>query len=206
MRRSHRHTLPEKLNHALAMCLIAGLCVVLNMQRAGAQEHDPIPNTEHSGGGQGGTSTSDRSNFAVFGDVGAALPHGSFGNAFNTGFSVNTGLEYMFNSNFSAVGTFGYNRFPFVISSIHTDIYQVSANAKGYLTTPPNKLRPFVNGGVGAYVFSSATVRFGGNIGGGLLYEITPKWGVQGSYNYHIINTSGTVRYSTLQGGVRFRF
>jgi hypothetical protein len=64
-----------------------------------------------------------------------------------------------------------------------------------------------VNGGVGAYTFTSGTTRFGGNVGAGLLYEATPRFGLQGSYNFHMVNTPGTsLRFSTLQGGVRFRF
>ena len=157
-------------------------------------------------GGQGGTGSTTSGKLAAFADFGANFPHGSFSNVFNTGFSFNAGLEYMFTPNFSAVGTFGYHRFNFVIPSASTNVYQISGNAKAYFTTPPNKFRPFVNGGVGAYVFSSATTRFGGNVGAGVLYEITPKFGVQGSYNQHIVNTSGTFRFSTVQGGVRYVF
>ena len=47
----------------------------------------------------------------------------------------------------------------------------------------------------------------GGNLGAGVLYEATPHFGLQGSYNFHAINTPGTsVRLSALQGGVRILF
>ncbi len=113
----------------------------------------------------------------------------------------------MFTSNFSGVATFGYHRIGSIFPGVNTSVYQISGNAKTYFTTPPTKLRPFVNGGAGAYIFSSATTHFGGNVGAGILYEITPKFGVQGSYNYHIVNTSGSnFKFSTVQGGVRFVF
>jgi len=164
-----------------------------------------VPNATGGTGGPG--TTTSPGNFAVFADFGAGFPHGAFSNGFNPGFSFNTGLEYMLNPHFSAVGTFGYHRFEFVVPTIHTSIYQISANAKAYFTAPPIKLRPFVNGGVGAYVFSSATSHFGGNVGAGILYEVTPKFGLQGSYNYHMVNTAGSnLMFSTVQGGVRFRF
>jgi len=163
-----------------------------------------VPGTQTGPGGTGGTALSD---WAVFADFGAAFPHGTSSTFFNAGFSFNGGVEYMINPHFSAVGTFGFHRFNSIFPSVSTNVYQLSTNAKAYLVPPPNKFRPFVNGGVGAYVFSSATTRFGGNVGAGVLYEVTPKFGVQGSYNFHIVNTSGsTFRFSTVQGGVRFRF
>jgi hypothetical protein len=64
----------------------------------------------------------------------------------------------------------------------------LSGNAKVYLVDESNKFRPFVNGGVGAYVTDSATTHFGGNVGGGVLYEVTPNFGIQGSYNFHIFS------------------
>jgi hypothetical protein len=112
----------------------------------------------------------------------------------------------MITPQFSAEGIFGYHRFPTIFGG-HTDLFQLSGNGKVYLLGPPNKLRPFFNGGVGAYISNSGTTRFGGNVGAGVLYEITPKFGLQGSYNFHVINTSGSaIKFSTVQGGVRFVF
>jgi hypothetical protein len=143
---------------------------------------------------------------AVFLDLGAGIPHGTFSNFFNPGFSFNAGLEYMINPHFSAEGIFGYHHFPGKVSS-SVNLYQISANSKAYFTAPPNNVRPFVNGGVGAYKFSPGSTRFGGNLGVGVLYEVTPRFGLQGSYNFHMVNTPGTAtRFSTLQGGVRFVF
>jgi hypothetical protein len=166
--------------------------------------------TGTGGTGTGGTgTTTPAGNVALFLDFGAGIPHGTFSNVFDTGFSFNAGLEYMFNPNFSAEGIFGYHRFGSKLPEATTNlnIYQFSANAKAYFVALPNKFRPFVNGGIGVYKFNPGSSRFGGNVGAGVLYEVTPKFGVQGSYNYHMINTPGTTtRFSTLQGGVRFVF
>jgi len=142
--------------------------------------------------------------FAVFLDVGAGIPHGTFGNFFNTGFSLNTGLEYIATSHFSVEGIFGYHRFPAKITG-DLNLYQFSVNGKAYLTS--GTLRPFVDGGVGAYKFSPGPTKFGGNVGGGVLYSLTSRVGLEGVYNFHVINTPGAAtKFSTLQGGIRFVF
>lgn len=155
--------------------------------------------------GTGGNHYSSKGKWAVFFDGGANFPHGAAASVFDPGFSFNAGLEYMFTPQFSAEGIFGYHRLGAPGGALH--LFQFSGNVKTYLTAPPYKLRPFLNGGVGAYTSSSGTTRFGGNVGGGLLYEVTLKFGVQGSYNFHVINTPGSaLKFSTAQGGVRFVF
>lgn len=147
----------------------------------------------------------DLSNFAVFGDFGVAIPHGDFSDFFDPGFSLNAGVEFMITSQFSAEGIFGYHRFgTFFGGSV--DFFQLSANGKFYLVDESSRVRPFVKGGIGAYVSNSGTARFGGNVGGGVLFEVTPRVGIQGSYNFHAVNTDPNLRFSTVQGGVRFRF
>jgi hypothetical protein len=145
------------------------------------------------------------SRVAVFLDAGAGIPHGAFGSAFNTGFSLNTGLEYIVASHFSAEGVFGYHHFSSVIGSA-LDLYQFSANGKAYLTTS-GSIRPFVNAGIGGYEFSTGSPYVGGNFGAGVLKELTPYWGLQGSYNFHVVNTPGSAtKFSTVQGGIRYAF
>ena len=151
----------------------------------------------------------DSSKFAVYGDVGVAVPHGDSSTFLDAGVSLNAGLEYMITKQFSAEGTFGYHRFSNRFSTFFGDashVYQLSGNGKFYFVDESSKVRPFINGGVGAYVTDSATVHFGGNVGGGVLYEITPKWGIQGSYNFHSFSSGSGVHFSAIQGGVRFRF
>jgi hypothetical protein len=80
---------------------------------------------------------------AVFFAAGPGIPHGTFGSAFNVGFSFNVGLEYIATSHFSAEGSFGYHLFPAQAGSA-LDIYQFSVNGKVYLTSS-GALRPFIN-------------------------------------------------------------
>jgi len=142
---------------------------------------------------------------AVFLNLGAGIPHGTFSSAFNTGFSLNAGLEYIATSHFSVEGLFGYDRFPANVGN-PLDLYQFSANGKLYLTSS-GPLRPFVNGGIGGYKFSGNSTYFGGNLGAGVLREFGPHWGLQASYNFHAINTPGAAtKFSTVQGGLRFVF
>jgi len=179
-----------------------------------------VPSTTATGnGGTGTTGTGGTGTGGTFGnispgklalflDFGAGIPHGTFSNFFNPGFSFNAGLEYMVNPHFSAEGIFGYHHFGSKLPAVsNLNVYQFSVNAKAYFVALPNKFRPFVNGGVGAYKFSPGSSHFGGNVGAGVLYEVTPKFGLQGSYNYHAVNTPGTTtKFSTIQGGVRFVF
>lgn len=149
---------------------------------------------------------SDLSKFAVFVSAGAVVPHGDLSTFLDPGFSVNGGLEYMITPQFSAEGTFGYHRFGTFFGD-DAGLYQLSGNAKFYFVDDSSSVRPFVNGGVGAYVTDSGTSHFGGNVGVGVLFEVSPKVGVQGSYNFHSFTLSGDgARFSTVQGGIRFRF
>jgi hypothetical protein len=141
---------------------------------------------------------------ALFLDAGAGIPHGAFGSAFNTGFSFNTGLEYIATNHFSAEGIFGYHRFPATAGSA-LDLYQFSANGKLYLASS-GPLRPFANAGAGGYKFSPGSTYFGGNFGAGLLYELTAHWGLQASYNFHAINTPLTAKFSDIEFGVHYQF
>jgi Outer membrane protein beta-barrel domain len=144
------------------------------------------------------------SKWALFFDAGAAFPHGTFGSAVDTGFSLNTGVEYMATDHLSAEGIFGYHHFPGTLNDA-ANLFQVSANAKSYLTT--GSLRPFVNGGIGGYKFSSGDMYFGANVGGGILYSITSHLGLEGRYNFHAVNTPAeATRFSTIQGGIRYEF
>jgi len=156
----------------------------------------------------GGSGPGGPGRFALFLDAGGNFPHGTFGQAFDHGFSLNAGLEYILASHFSVEGIFGYHRFPGTITP-DLNIYQFSGNGKVYLTT--GTFQPFVNGGVGGYRFSigsgSSSTYFGGNVGGGVLYNLTSRFGLQGSYNFHVVNTPvEATKFSTAQGGIRFVF
>jgi hypothetical protein len=157
------------------------------------------PETPSAGGGGG--------KYAVFVDLGGALPNGTFSNVANAGFSFNGGLEYIFNPHFSAEGILGYHHFPAKVAG-DINVFQFSADIKAYLSNNW-PVRPFVNGGIGGYHFSSLGTNFGGNVGAGVLKEFSnaPHWGIQASYNFHTVNTPGTAaKFSTVQGGVRYAF
>jgi hypothetical protein len=142
--------------------------------------------------------------FAVFLDLGANFPQGMFSTAFKNGFSLNAGLEYMATSHFSVEGIFGYHYAPAKVAG-SINIYQFSVDGKGYLLT--GNIRPFINAGIGGYAFSPGSTKFGGNVGGGVLFTLSSRWGLQGSYNFHVVSTPiSATRFSTLQGGVRYVF
>jgi opacity protein-like surface antigen len=131
--------------------------------------------------------------------AGANFPHGSF-NTFSSGFSFTADLEYRINQNFSLEGLYGFNRF-----KPGLNLHNLSANGKFYFGSAST--RPFFNAGVGAYVFGSGTVHAGANLGAGLQFNVNPKFAVEAAYNFHEVFTSGShPRFSTLQGGIRFRF
>jgi len=144
--------------------------------------------------------------WAVFGDFGAGIPNGNLGNGFNKGFSLNAGLEHTFTTFFALEGSFGYHHFPAKAGN-SLNIYRFSVNPKLYLmrlAIGKVIVRPFADAGPGFYKLSPGPAKLGGNVGGGALFELTPRFGVQGSYNFH--TAGGTAKFHTLQGGIRFVF
>jgi opacity protein-like surface antigen len=131
--------------------------------------------------------------------AGANFPHGGL-SAFDSGFSFTADLEYRVNNNFSVEGLYGFNRF-----KPGLNLHNLSGNGKFYFGSAST--RPFFNAGVGAYVFNSGTVHAGANLGAGLQFNVNPNFAVEAAYNFHEVFTSGShPRFSTLQGGIRFRF
>lgn len=140
--------------------------------------------------------------------AGVSIPHGNFSNGFDPGPNVGVDLEYRFTPNFSIEGIYNFHRFngerfgSFTIPDLN--IHQLSLNGKVYGSTSP--WRPFFNFGGGAYHVTSST-HGGVNVGGGLQFDVTPSFAVEGMYNFHNIFTSGSnTKFSAVQGGVRFRF
>jgi hypothetical protein len=152
------------------------------------------------GGGCGGGGGTGR--FRAFLDAGPNFPHGDLDKIADGRLSVNAGLEGFVAPNTSIEGILGYHSFksPF-ISSPH--IWQLSLNAKQYFG--PGPLHFFVNAGAGAYRFDpGSTTKLGGNAGAGVLYDFSSLWGIEGVYNLHTINTSGSnTQFSTVQVGIR---
>jgi hypothetical protein len=141
--------------------------------------------------------------------AGANFPHSDFGNFFKTGFSFNADLEYRVSNRVSLEALYGYHRFRFVFFSGHLNLHLLSGNVKFY--GGGTTVKPFINGGGGLYHFDGGggggDTRGGANIGGGLQFNLTPTFALEGAYNFHSVFTPGSnVNFSTLQGGVRFRF
>ena len=141
--------------------------------------------------------------------AGASIPHGSFNNIFNPGPNVGFDLEYRFHPQFSVEGIYTFHRFNGETFGSFTfpdlNLHQVSINGKLYGNTSP--LRPFVNFGGGVYHFDPSSTHGGLNVGGGLQFDVTSNFAIDAMYNLHNVFTPGSnTRFSTVQGGVRFRF
>lgn len=147
--------------------------------------------------------------------AGMSIPHGNLNNLHNPGPNVGVDLEYRFKPRFSLETIYTFNRFrgetlsttfgTFKVPDLN--LHVLSLNGKVYGTTSP--VRPFFNFGGGAYVFTpGATVRGGVNVGGGLQFDVTPTFAIDAMYNFHNVFGSGgsNLQYSTVQGGVRWRF
>jgi hypothetical protein len=147
--------------------------------------------------------------------AGLSIPHGNFDTVFNPGPNFGVDLEYRVTPTFSLEGIYGFHRFngatfnggtfgPFTLGSVN--VHQFSFNGKVYGSSSP--VRPFFNFGGGAYVFTPGASTHGGlNVGGGVQFDVTPNFAVDTMYNFHNVFTSGSsTQFSTLQGGVRFRF
>jgi hypothetical protein len=147
------------------------------------------------------------SRWAVFADLGANIPNGTFGNAFNKGVSLNAGLEYMINAYVSAEGIFGYHHFGGKATG-DLNVFQFTGGGKIYSSPFGGRNRAFVRAGVGGYHFTlGPSTNFGGYVGGGLLHEFNAHWGVEGIYTFHTVNTSGgATKFSTAQLGIRYVF
>ena len=140
--------------------------------------------------------------------AGVSIPNGNFSNIFDPGPNFAVDLEYRFTPMFSIEGIYGLHHFNgdtiggFTFSDVN--LHQVSLNGKVYASTSP--VRPFFNFGGGAYHITPST-HGGLNVGGGLQFDLTPSFAVEGMYNFHNVFTSGSnFKFSAVQGGVRFRF
>jgi hypothetical protein len=137
--------------------------------------------------------------------AGSTFPHGFFGNVFDPGVSVAADLEYRFTNLFSVEAYLGHDRFK--NQFINDSFYMTHLSGHAKFTFGTGTIRPSVHAGLGAYFPEGGGTHFGGNVGASLQFWITPNFAVEPSYNYRAVNFSGsTVKYSTLQGGVRFRF
>lgn len=170
-----------------------------------------------TGGGGGGSipADADSKRWGLSLHAGASIPHADFGNIFNPGPNFGLDLEYRLSNHVSLEALYGFHRFRGEdfgnVSVEDINLHQFSGNVKVFGGN--GSVRPFLNAGGGAYHFDFGDLAPGGdtrggvNVGGGLQFNLTPTFAVEGSYNFHNVFTPGTnVKFSTVQGGVRFRF
>jgi hypothetical protein len=138
-----------------------------------------------------------------FVDAGRNFPHDDSLRHFGGKWSGNAGFERRLSAAWSVEGILGYHRFGDVVFAA-PHIWQLSVGAKRFFGASP--VRPFVNASVGAYNVSPGDeTRAGAGAGVGLLYEVTPRFGVEGAYGFHIINNDNdSLSFSAVQVGVRF--
>jgi opacity protein-like surface antigen len=154
----------------------------------------------------------DSKRFGLSLHAGASIPHPDLSSGFDPGPNFGVDLEYRLSNRVSLEALYGFNRFRGedfgFVSLPDINLHQLSGNVKVFGGS--GSVRPFLNGGGGAYVFDGGggtDTRGGANLGGGVQFNLTPTFAVEGSYNFHSVFTPGSnVKFSTLQGGVRFRF
>jgi hypothetical protein len=144
--------------------------------------------------------------YAIFASIGSNFPNGNFNTFFDPGISAQLGFEYRFTNRISAEGTFGYERFQAAFAPAHLNMLRGSGNLKFYPVIGTFQFGVF--GGGGVYHFDSGGGTHGGlNIGAVGEFRLNTTFSLESIYNFHTVFTSGTnVHYSTVQGGVRFRF
>jgi len=168
-------------------------------------------NLSHLPGGGGG-SPGGSGNFKRWGlslRAGVSIPHGNFDTFFNPGPNFGVDLEYRVNTTFSLESIYTFHHFNgATIGNVkvgNVNVHQFSFNGKVYGSSSP--VRPFLNFGGGAYRFAPGSTHAGLNVGAGVQFDVTPTFAVDAMYNFHNVFTSGSnTRFSTLQGGIRFRF
>lgn len=189
----------------------------LDVARGGEALVNTVIETVDAGGGGGGgdiPADADAKRWGFSLHAGASFPHSNFGSSYDPGPNFGLDLEYRLNNHVSLEALYGFHRFrgeDFGIFSVDDlNLHQFSGNVKVFGGS--GATRPFLNAGGGAYHFdfgggAGSTTRGGVNVGGGVQFNLTPTFAVEGSYNFHNVFTPfSDLKFSTLQGGVRFRF
>ncbi len=135
--------------------------------------------------------------------AGNADPAGSYGNAYDSDTSLQLGLEYIFNSNYSVEGILGFQNFSGKGSAPDEEVTQIAINGRYYFnTTSP---RYYLTAGLGYYDMDVQGSAMGLNAGVGLDYQLSRRLSLEAAYNYHDLDESNpSPIYSTLQIGLRY--
>ncbi|HEX2076800.1 MAG TPA: hypothetical protein VHG08_03800 [Longimicrobium sp.] len=136
--------------------------------------------------------------------AGVAVPHGDFDTDWDPGFAIDADLELALTRSiaFQVVG--GYRSFNSAAGDSTLSVTRVSGNLKLYLGS--GSLRPFLNGGAGAYWVDPGDFSHGANVGAGLLLWLGDRLGVEAAYNFYAVQQP-TVdpTFSTVEAGFRLR-
>ena len=137
----------------------------------------------------------------IFGQGGANALHDGLTSSDGV-LSINAGVEKRFAGQWSAELNAGVHRFQ-RSSSADPKLTQLTIGAKRWFGS--GSVHPFVDAAAGIYrvEYLGTQVNPGANAGAGLFFEISPRWGVEGLWNVHVVNANdGNVTFSTLQLGV----
>jgi hypothetical protein len=142
----------------------------------------------------------DRGTYRVFFDLGRNMPTGALGDILDGGVSWNAGIERLLPNGFSIEGVIGRHAF-----DPDQRLWQFSGAVKRYVGTAP--VHGFASAGGGLYRWEPAGESdMGVNVGAGVLYDLTPRVGIEGVYTFHAVNSDDRgSRFSTIQAGIRIR-
>lgn len=158
---------------------------------------DGVPIEGSAGGG------SIAGKWRVFFDVGPNARHDGLSGSDGV-LSANVGIERRFSPSWSGELIAGMHTFQ-RSSSTDPNLWQLTIGGKKWFGS--GKVHPFLGASAGVYRldYLGTKILAGASAGAGLLYDISPRWGVEGVWNVHAMNaTGGNITFSTLQLGVRF--
>ena len=145
------------------------------------------------------------SKYAIWGGLGVAIPHGSFGNNYKSGPAATLGFEAAFTNSLSVEATLGTHRFGGKAAAPDIDVTVLGVNGKWYFS--PQPMRFFATAGIGSYAFNPGSTRFGVSAGAGAQFQLAPQWSLEGRYTLHAVSSnSPNSNQSTLLLGVRYAF
>jgi hypothetical protein len=156
-----------------------------------------VPGT--TGGGAGGSGK-----YAIWGGIGVAIP-GNFSNVNKSDWAGTLGFEALLTPSLSAEATLGTHRFDGKSANPDVRATVFGVDGKWYFTAQPARF--FATAGVGAYDFHPGSTRFGGTVGVGAQFRLTPQWSLEGRYNLHgVVSNAPYSSYSTLLLAARYAF
>jgi hypothetical protein len=138
---------------------------------------------------------------------GLTLPITDFGSRYKSSYMFAVDWSYHFNPRLSVVALIGFNHFrakPTFSYLGNTYWWNLSANLKWEFTTSPT--RPYINGGMGAYIPKSGPTKLGYNLGIGIDRTLTPTLVFElGADYHHILTRLEDPEFYTIHAGLIFR-